>query len=618
MAFNSTIDFWTKDTAADGAAMSAPLQKLLENDNFLKTLIFDAVCETQAELLASITSATIHTILWKGNSTLIDLVATAGTFKLIFCQHYDLLGKNSTLVAPAGKSITIYGSFACAAPDSGGYSWTLNSTSTSYIKCKWIRNSGTTGKVVCDAGTVLFERLESGLTLETNGTIGSESYINQEFWDNTNNAVETYKVKTSDTDTVPLFADQKILVSGMIQKETLNSETFGEQIQLSADVLTDDATCSGSGWGSAPVTVLNAPIIRQTAVNKTGSDLTKGTPVALYGSSGERIKINLLQATSAISEQIIVGILDQDIANNAEGKVIRNGIIIMNTNSWDEGDKLYAGATAGVLSNVAPAKGLSLIPVGIVIKKAGDSDGIVFVNPFPVPRISQLPDVSVSGVTDGQALVYEASTGLWIKKNISTIINVITAPSETIKFSPIANAGEYTKLENILSTITTFIISLGPLPDTTNAYNYSIQFSTPETLGITAFNVVGPGNASVAVGNILSSRVLQFSAAQLNHIYATLADQTLVTATSSISYAVATSTLSVGSETLVLNGAATEDVYFVCSSTFGTVTAVVSNEFDIPKLYDNVTWLGTAPSLEASKTYEVSVCNGLAVIAGSV
>jgi len=148
--------------------------------------IFDSICETQEEFLAAITSGTIHTILWKGNTTLIDFVATAGTFKLIFCQHYSLLGKNSTLVSPAGKNITIYGDINCAAPTTDGYSWTLNSTNTSYIKCKWIKNSGTTGKVICEVGTVLYERLESGLTLETNGTVGSESYINQEFWNNTN------------------------------------------------------------------------------------------------------------------------------------------------------------------------------------------------------------------------------------------------------------------------------------------------------------------------------------------------------------------------------------------------------------------------------------------------
>ena len=142
----------------------------------------DSICETQAELLAEITSSTIHTILWKGNTTLIDFVATAGTFKLIYCQHYSLLGKNSTLVAPAGKNITIYGDIDCATPATGGFSWTLNSTATSSIKCKWIRNSGVTGKVGIDAGTVLYERIEAGIF----SSVVGGAFLKQEFWDNTN------------------------------------------------------------------------------------------------------------------------------------------------------------------------------------------------------------------------------------------------------------------------------------------------------------------------------------------------------------------------------------------------------------------------------------------------
>lgn len=144
--------------------------------------IFDSICETQEEFLAAITSGTIHTILWKGNTTLIDFVATAGTFKLIFCQHYSLLGKNSTLVSPAGKNITIYGDLDCATPDTGGFSWTLNSTATSSIKCKWIRNSGVTGKVGIDAGTVLYERIEAGIF----SSVVGGAFLKQEFWDNTN------------------------------------------------------------------------------------------------------------------------------------------------------------------------------------------------------------------------------------------------------------------------------------------------------------------------------------------------------------------------------------------------------------------------------------------------
>src|SRR5574344_84600 len=36
MAFNENINFWNNQTVADGQTMSAPLEMLLENDNFLK------------------------------------------------------------------------------------------------------------------------------------------------------------------------------------------------------------------------------------------------------------------------------------------------------------------------------------------------------------------------------------------------------------------------------------------------------------------------------------------------------------------------------------------------------------------------------------------------------
>lgn len=47
MAFNENIDFWNNQTVADGQTMSAPLEKLLENDNYLKneTKVFFAEYE---------------------------------------------------------------------------------------------------------------------------------------------------------------------------------------------------------------------------------------------------------------------------------------------------------------------------------------------------------------------------------------------------------------------------------------------------------------------------------------------------------------------------------------------------------------------------------------------
>jgi len=198
-------------------------------------------------------------------------------------------------------------------------------------------------------------------------------------------------------------------------------------------------------------------------------------------------------------------------------------------------------------------------------------------------------------------------------------INVIeVVENENHAATVIIPYGYFNKIANIRSTLSSLTLKMSELPDTDHAYSFHATMTPLSNLGITTFKVVGPGNSILAIGDTLTSKVIKFSAEQLNHLYASLADQTLVTATASISYAVVTHTLSVGTETIVLDGAATDDAYFVCSGVFGVVTAIGAMEFDPPTLYRDVTWLGTAPALVGGKTYEISVVNGCGVIGGSV
>jgi len=162
--------------------------------DYIISKMVDVVCKTQTELSAALTSNTQSVILWTGSdATLLDgMNVTLGCEKIIY-MHRHLLGTNCTILAPAGCSLTVYGDFYAGAHSEDGWSWKLNSqqNGTSSIRVKWLRNAFD-GKIICDTGTVLYERLESGLILETNGTVGSESYINQEFWDNTNGSTNSF------------------------------------------------------------------------------------------------------------------------------------------------------------------------------------------------------------------------------------------------------------------------------------------------------------------------------------------------------------------------------------------------------------------------------------------
>jgi len=177
------------------------------------------------------------------------------------------------------------------------------------------------------------------------------------------------------------------------------------------------------------------------------------------------------------------------------------------------------------------------------------------------------------------------------------------------------NADISRRLGTIDSSVTTLICVLNPLPDEIYEHEYRFKFSTAGTLGINTFKVVGPAVAAVAMTNDLSSKVIKFTATQLNSIYALVADQILVDATLDVTYTAATHTLSVGSETLVLDGLSDSDIYFVCDANFGIVTALGSI---VPFVFENVTWMQSEPSMLPSKTYEFSVVDNCAIFVGSV
>lgn len=166
----------------------------------------------------------------------------------------------------------------------------------------------------------------------------------------------------------------------------------------------DEETITGGAALGTDLKVLNAPVIRQPVLNNTGETIPKGTPVALTGTSGERVTISKLVSSATIREQVNVGVVDADILPDTEGYAVRSGEITMDTNLWTEGDILYASTTAGVLTNLRPPKGYGVIPVGMVIKKDGINAGKVLVNPFSVPSIRQLPDVDIVDPLPNQVL----------------------------------------------------------------------------------------------------------------------------------------------------------------------------------------------------------------------
>jgi len=112
---------------------------------------------------------------------------------------------------------------------------------------------------------------------------------------------------------------------------------------------------------------VNAKTIYETVKNVSGGSLSKGTPVYQIGISGNTVTVAAARADDV--NKLAVGVLDETIANDAEGRMLILGEIKgVNTSTFSTGDKVYLGATGGY-TNVAPnTPGVAVQFLGVVFR----------------------------------------------------------------------------------------------------------------------------------------------------------------------------------------------------------------------------------------------------------
>jgi hypothetical protein len=121
--------------------------------------------------------------------------------------------------------------------------------------------------------------------------------------------------------------------------------------------------------------------IQQQVRNSTGSTITKGSVVYISGATGQIGNITLAQANAYASSQVI-GIVAQDIANNANGYVVTYGTVEnVNTATLTSGSPIYLSATtAGALTTTEPNAPNYAVHMGICLY-ANASNGKLLIMP---------------------------------------------------------------------------------------------------------------------------------------------------------------------------------------------------------------------------------------------
>jgi hypothetical protein len=162
--------------------------------------------------------------------------------------------------------------------------------------------------------------------------------------------------------------------------------------------------------------------------NTTGATLTKGTIVYISGATGNKPTVSKAIATGDSTSAQTFGMVQANIANNANGNVVCVGDLTgLDTSAFTEGAQLYlSSTTAGaytVTKQLAPAH---LVYIGVVTR-AHPTQGQIEVNIQNGYELYELHDVSITSEANNQGLFYEASTDLWKNKSIATVLGYTPA-----------------------------------------------------------------------------------------------------------------------------------------------------------------------------------------------
>jgi len=168
-------------------------------------------------------------------------------------------------------------------------------------------------------------------------------------------------------------------------------------------------------------------------VNKTATNINlleaNYQAVRVTGAQGQRLKVDLAQATSDTLSAETIGLVTETINNNQEGFITTSGLIrnvnttgSLQSETWADGDILYLSPTvAGQITKVKPVAPNHLVIIGYVVS-AHATQGSIFVKVDNGYELDELHNVKITSATNNELLAYTSSTDIWENKSIATVL----------------------------------------------------------------------------------------------------------------------------------------------------------------------------------------------------
>lgn len=217
------------------------------------------------------------------------------------------------------------------------------------------------------------------------------------------------------------------LKAGQLEFDQTPTGTAGVAVMRWND--TDGTIDLGLKGGNVTLQVGQEQVLR--VVNKTATNVNlleaNYQAVRVTGAQGQRLKVDLAQATTDALSAETIGLVTETINNNQEGFITTSGIVrninttgSLQSETWADGDIVYLSpTTAGRITNIKPSAPNHLIIIGYVIS-AHATQGSIFVKVDNGYELDELHNVAITTPLNNQSLVYETATTLWKNKALTT------------------------------------------------------------------------------------------------------------------------------------------------------------------------------------------------------
>lgn len=427
---------------------------------------------------------------YSGNVTALSFIKTGGTSAqflkadgTVDSNSYALSSRTISTTGPlsGGGDLTANRTLSISKADTStdGY---LSSTDWDTFNDKQAALNGGTGFVKSTAGVISYDSNSYYLASNPNGYTSNAGTV------------------TSVAVTVP----SAFSVSGspITSSGTLAITATGNTTQYIA----------GDGSLVTFPSMSNASTLVRSVRNATGATLTKGTVVYISGATGNKPTVSKAIATGDSTSAQTFGIVQADIANNADGNVVCVGDLTgLDTSALTEGDQLYlSSTTAGAYTTTKQYAPAHLVYIGIVTR-AHPTLGQIEVNIQNGYELDELHNVAAQTPSNNDGLFYETSTSLWKNKSISTVLgytpeqpitfssplsrstNTVSIPAATGSVNGYLTSTDWTTFNNKLSTATAASTYL-PLSGGTLTGGLAINLASGTGLNIASDSVVFRSN----------------------------------------------------------------------------------------------------------------------------